>query len=54
LTTHWNTAIEPLAAFEKSAEQFGGVAYDPNSQTVVAALASGRIVGCCRATRRLL
>ena len=45
LTTHWNAAIEPLAAFEKSAEQFGGVAYDPGSQTVIAALASGRIVG---------
>ena len=45
LNTHWTVAIEPLAAFEKSAEQFGGVAYDPASQTVVAALASGRIIG---------
>ena len=45
LNTHWTVAIEQLAAFEKSAEQFGGVAYDPASQTVVAALASGRIVG---------
>lgn len=45
LTTHWNAAIEPLPAFEKSAEQFSGVAYDPASQTVVAALASGRIIG---------
>lgn len=45
LTTHWTAAVEPLPAFEKSAEQFGGVAYDPESQTVVAALASGRIVG---------
>jgi outer membrane protein assembly factor BamB len=45
LNTHWTVAIEQLAAFEKSAEQFGGVAYDPASQTVVAALASGRIIG---------
>jgi len=45
LTTQWTAALEPLPAFEKSAEQFGGVAYDPASQTVVAALASGRIVG---------
>ena len=45
LNTHWTVAIEQLAAFEKSAEQFGGVAYDAASQTVVAALASGRIIG---------
>ena len=45
LSTHWTSTLEPIPAFEKRAEQFGGVAYDPGSQTVVAALASGRIIG---------
>ena len=45
LNTLWTATLEPRPAFEKSAEQFGGVAFDPSSQTVVTALASGRIVG---------
>lgn len=45
LNTVWTASIEPRPAFEKSAEQFGGVAFDAGSQTAVAALASGRVVG---------
>lgn len=45
LNTVWTASIEPRPAFEKSAEQFGGVAFDAASQTAVAALSSGRIVG---------
>lgn len=45
LTTVWTTPLEPREPFDKSAEQFGGVAFDASSRTVVATLASGRVVG---------